>query len=189
MARAEHQPKAEPPDSLKTPAAGGVRYERSSRRAGTAADAFTYIGKGEPGGKAAGLASIKASLDRTFPDGRFEDIRVSIPRMTVLLTGVFEDFMELNNLYEVAHSKIEDERIARTFQKAELPPTVVGDLLSLISSVHEPLAVRSSSLLEDSIYQPFAGVYETKMIPNNQPDPESRFRRLVEAIKVIYAST
>jgi hypothetical protein len=189
MARAEHQPKAEPPDSLKTPAAGGVRYERSSRRAGTAADAFTYIGKGEPGGKAAGLASIKASLDRTFPDGRFEDIRVSIPRMTVLLTGVFEDFMELNNLYEVAHSKIEDERIAHTFQKAELPPTVVGDLLSLISSVHEPLAVRSSSLLEDSIYQPFAGVYETKMIPNNQPDPESRFRRLVEAIKVIYAST
>jgi hypothetical protein len=189
MARAEHQPKAEPPDSLKTPAAGGVRYERSSRRAGTAADAFTYIGKGEPGGKAAGLASIKASLERTFPDGRFEDIRVSIPRMTVLLTGVFEDFMELNNLYEVAHSKIEDERIAHTFQKAELPPTVVGDLLSLISSVHEPLAVRSSSLLEDSIYQPFAGVYETKMIPNNQPDPESRFRRLVEAIKVIYAST
>ena len=189
MARAEHQPKAEPPDSLKTPAAGGVRYERSSRRAGTAADAFTYIGKGEPGGKAAGLASIKASLERAFPDGSFEDIRVSIPRMTVLLTGVFEDFMELNNLYEVAHSKIEDERIAHTFQKAELPPTVVGDLLSLISSVHEPLAVRSSSLLEDSIYQPFAGVYETKMIPNNQPDPESRFRRLVEAIKVIYAST
>jgi hypothetical protein len=97
--------------------------------------------------------------------------------------------MEINNLDEVALSEREDDRIAHNFQKAELPPTVVGDLLSLISSVHEPLAVRSSSLLEDSLHQPFAGVYETKMIPNNQPDPESRFRRLVEAIKVVYAST
>ena len=192
MARAEQQPGAEPPDPLKTPAAGGVRYERSSRssrRTGTGADSFTYIGKGEPGGKAAGLASIKTSLEHAFPGGSFKDIRVSIPRMTVLLTGVFEEFMELNNLYEVARSQMEDERIAHTFQKAELPPTVVGDLLSLISSVHEPLAIRSSSLLEDSLFQPFAGVYETKMIPNNQPDAESRFRRLVEAIKVVYAST
>jgi len=166
-----------------------VRYERSSRRAGTSADTFTYIGKGEPGGKAAGLASVKESLEHAFPEGSFQDIRISIPRMTVLLTGVFEEFMELNNLHEVARSELEDERIAHMFQKAELPPTVVGDLLSLISSVHEPLAIRSSSLLEDSLYQPFAGVYETKMIPNNQPDPQSRFRRLVEAIKVVYAST
>jgi hypothetical protein len=191
MDREEQQPGTEPPDPLTT-TSGGVRYERSSRssrRAGTAADAFTYIGKGEPGGKAAGLASIKASLEQAFPGGSFQDIRISIPRMTVLLTGVFEEFMELNNLYEVARSEIEDERLAHMFLKAELPPTVVGDLLSLISSIHEPLAVRSSSLLEDSLYHPFAGVYETKMIPNNQPDPESRFRRLVEAIKVVYAST
>jgi hypothetical protein len=192
MARSEQKGEAESPDSSTPQAAGGVRYERSSRsshRAGTAEDAFTYIGKGEPGGKAAGLALIKASLDRAFPGGVFQDIRISIPRMTVLLTGVFEQFMALNNLYEVARSDLEDERIAHVFQKAELPPTVVGDLLSLISGIHEPLAVRSSSLLEDSLYQPFAGVYETKMIPNNQPDPESRFRRLVEAIKVVYAST
>lgn len=189
MARAEQTPGAEPPFFPTAPAAGGVRYERSSRRSGPAADAFTYIGKGEPGGKAAGLASIKASLEGAFPGGSFQDIRISIPRMTVLLTGVFQEFMEINDLYEVAHSQIEDERIAHFFQKAELPPTVVGDLLSLISSIHEPLAVRSSSLLEDSLYQPMAGVYETKMIPNNQPDPESRFRRLVEAIKVVYAST
>jgi len=186
MARAERHAGTESPEPPKPTAAGGVRYER---RAGTAADAFTYIGKGEPGGKAAGLASIKANLERAFPGGFFQDIRISIPRMTVLLTGVFEEFMQLNNLHEVACSEREDERIAHIFQKTELPPTVVGDLLSLISSVHEPLAVRSSSLLEDSLYQPFAGVYETKMIPNNQPDPESRFRRLVEAIKVVYAST
>lgn len=171
---------------------GGVPFERSSRSARRDAgdrDVFSYIGTGEPGGKAAGLASIKASLERAFPGGTFQDIRISIPRMTVLLTGVFEQFMQLNNLYEVARSDLEDDRLAHAFQKAELPPTVVGDLLALISSIHEPLAVRSSSLLEDSLYQPFAGVYETKMIPNNQPDPESRFRRLVEAIKVVYAST
>ena len=191
MARADQKPKTEPPDPT-TPPDGGMRYERSSRSArgaGTAADAFTYIGKGETGGKAAGLVSIKASLDRAFPGGLFQDIRISIPHMTVLLTGVFEEFMKLNNLYEVALSEMEDERKAHIFQKADLPPTVVGDLLSLIGSIREPLAIRSSSLLEDSLYQPFAGVYETKMIPNNQPDPESRFRRLVEAIKVVYAST
>lgn len=186
MARTDQQPGAESPDPPAPPSAGGVRYERST---GRSADAFTYIGRGEPGGKAAGLASIKESLERAFPGGRFDDIRVSIPRMTVLLTGVFQEFMELNDLWDVAGSEMEDERIAHAFLKTELPPTIVGDLLSLISSAHEPLAVRSSSLLEDSLYQPFAGVYETKMIPNNQPDPESRFRRLVEAIKVVYAST
>ena len=192
MARSQQNPGAESTDPSTHRTAGGVRFERSSRSARLEAgdrETFTYIGTGEPGGKAAGLASIKASLDRAFPGGTFQDIRISIPRMTVLLTGVFEQFMQLNNLYEVARSDLEDERIAHVFQKAELPPTVVGDMLALISSIHEPLAVRSSSLLEDSLYQPFAGVYETKMIPNNQPGPESRFRRLVEAIKVVYAST
>ena len=191
MAGAEKKPKTEPAEPS-SPPEGVVRFKRSSRssrQARGAADEFTYIGKGETGGKAAGLVSINSSLDRAFPGGLFQDIRISIPRMTVLLTGVFEEFMKLNNLYEVALSEMEDERKAHVFQKADLPPTVVGDLLSLIGSIHEPLAIRSSSLLEDSLYQPFAGVYETKMIPNNQPDPESRFRRLVEAIKVVYAST
>jgi hypothetical protein len=186
MASAHQQHKASNPGGSAKPTAGGVRFER---KRGTAADVFTYIGKGEPGGKAAGLASIKASLERAFADGSFRGIKVSIPRMTVLLTGVFEEFMDLNNLHEVALSELEDERIAHVFQKCELPATIVGDLLTLIRSVHEPLAIRSSSLLEDSLYEPFAGVYETKMIPNNQPDSESRFRRLVEAIKVVYAST
>ena len=192
MARSQRNPEADSTDCSARRTAGGMRFERGSRGARRGAgdrDVFTYIGTGEPGGKAAGLAAIKASLEHAFPGGTFQDIRISIPRMTVLLTGVFEQFMQLNNLYEVARSDLEDDRIAHAFQKAELPPTVVGDLLALISSIHEPLAVRSSSLLEDSLYQPFAGVYETKMIPNNQPDPESRFRRLAEAIKVVYAST
>jgi len=168
------------------PTAGATRFERGAERG---AGGFTYIGRGEPGGKAAGLAFIKESLEQAFPEGSFGEIRIAIPRMTVLLTGVFEEFMTLNRLEPAELAELEDERIARAFQKAELPPTVVGDLLSLIGAVHEPLAVRSSSLLEDALYEPFAGVYETKMIPNNQPEAESRFRRLVEAIKLVYAST
>jgi hypothetical protein len=166
--------------------AGAARFKRG---VGSAADPFTYIGRGKPGGKAAGLAFANESLCRAFPQGCFDEIRVSIPRMTVLLTGVFEEFLALNKLVPAALTELEDERIAHLFQKADLPPTVVGDLLSLIASVHEPLAIRSSSLLEDALCAPFAGVYTTKMIPNNQPEADARFRRLVEAIKLVYAST
>ena len=166
--------------------ARGVRFQRQ----GVSADeTLTYIGKGDPGGKAAGLATIKDTIASHFQEGRFGDIRVTIPRMTVLLTGIFEDFLLDNKLDCKALGTMEDEQIARHFQKAELPAYVVGDLFSLISSAHEPLAVRSSSLLEDALHQPLAGVYETKMIPNNQPETEARFRKLVEAIKFVYAST
>ncbi len=166
--------------------ARGVRFQRQ----GTSSDeTFTYIGKGDPGGKAAGLATIKDTICSHFREGRFGDIRVTIPRMTVLLTGIFEDFLLENKLDFKTLRTMEDEQIARHFQKAELPAYVVGDLYSLISSAHEPLAVRSSSLLEDALHQPLAGVYETKMIPNNQPGAETRFRKLLEAIKFVYAST
>jgi len=151
--------------------------------------AFTYIGSGEPGGKASGLAFIKDTLDSRFPQNRFQSMAVTIPTMTVLLTDVFDSFMSLNNLYEVAYSDLPDERIAHEFQKADLPSTIVGDLLSLISAIHTPLAVRSSSLLEDAVHAPFAGVYETKMIPNNQFNAAARFQKLVEAVKFVYAST
>jgi hypothetical protein len=107
----------------------------------------------------------------------------------VLTTDTFEEFIRVNGLREIALSDEPDDRIAHAFQKGSLPVTIVGDLKSLIDQVHQPLAVRSSSLLEDAMYRPFAGVYGTKMIPNNQPDPETRFRRLLEAIKYVYAST
>ena len=166
--------------------AGGVRFQRQEI---SSDETFTYIGKGDQGGKAAGLASIKNTIASHFQEGRFGDIRVTIPRMTVLLTGIFEDFLLDNELKLEALGTMEDEQIARHFQKAELPAYVVGDLFSLIASAREPLAVRSSSLLEDALHQPLAGVYETKMIPNNQPGTEVRFRKLVEAIKFVYAST
>ncbi len=114
---------------------------------------------------------------------------MGIPTLTVVATDMFDAFMERNRLHEMAYSDMADDRIANAFQKADLPTELLGDLRALIQKVHQPLAVRSSSLLEDALYRPFAGVYETKMIPNNQLDTDTRFRRLVEAIKFVYAST
>mgnify|MGYP002814478733 CR=1 FL=1 len=102
---------------------------------------------------------------------------------------MFDRFLAQNHLDDVVLSGLSDERIALAFQQADLPVDLLGDLRALIGKVHTPLAIRSSSLLEDALYRPFAGVYATKMIPNNQPDPDSRFRRLVEAIKFVWAST
>jgi hypothetical protein len=164
----------------------GRQYERHLDHGG---GSFTRLGSGEVGGKAAGLVGIRQSLESRFPEGRVGGLRVEIPRMTVLATDLFEQFVQANDLEHLATSESSDDQIALQFQRGELAPQVVGDLLSLISGVHEPLAVRSSSLLEDTVHAPFAGVYETKMIPNNQPEPETRFRRLLEAIKFVYAST
>ena len=163
-----------------------MRFDRNK----VAADSsFAFLGSGEPGGKAAGLAFLKEALDGRFPGGSFRGLPVDIPRMTVLLTGVFEEFIAGNRLRLEELADLSDEQIARHFQKADLPVFLVGDLLALVSQARGPLAVRSSSLLEDALYEPFAGVYSTKMVPNNQPDAEGRFRKLVEAIKFVYAST
>lgn len=152
-------------------------------------ETFSRIGGGSLGGKAQGLIAIKEALADAFPGGLFGEIRVEIPRLTVLGTEVFDDFMGRNNLYDTALSGQSDERIAHAFQQADLPSEILGDLRCLAEKVHTPLAVRSSSLLEDALRRPFAGVYETKLIPNNQPDPGSRFHRLAEAVKLVYAST
>ncbi|HEY3296352.1 MAG TPA: PEP/pyruvate-binding domain-containing protein [bacterium] len=150
---------------------------------------FTYIGSGEFGGKASGLAFARALLSSGFSADDFGDLLINIPRLTVVTTDVFDAFMSRNRLYEVALSDAPDDRIAHAFQKADFPSEFVGDLMALIRKVHQPLAVRSSSLLEDALYHPFAGVYATKMIPNNPFDPDARFRRLVEAVKFVWAST
>ncbi|MBP6875793.1 MAG: hypothetical protein KBD56_06955 [Candidatus Eisenbacteria bacterium] len=152
-------------------------------------ETFTRIGDGEIGGKAAGLALVR---ERILPKLSAEDARsfvVAVPTLAVLGTGLFERFMARNRLYEIALSDEPDDRIALAFQQADLPAEFVGDLRALIRGVHTPLAIRSSSLLEDALAHPFAGVYGTKMIPNNQPDADTRFRRLIEAIKFVYAST
>jgi hypothetical protein len=150
--------------------------------------AFTKIGDGAVGGKAHGLAVAHQLLQRHFPEGGTDEIAINVPRFTVIGTDVFDAFIERNNLHDIAFSDEPDERIAHAFQKADLPVEHVGDLRALIEGVRTPLAVRSSSLLEDALAHPFAGVYETKMTPNNQPDVATRFRKLSEAIKFVYAS-
>jgi hypothetical protein len=152
-------------------------------------ETFTYIGDGELGGKARGLAFIQEKIVPYFYKNPIPQVIVQVPRLTVITTRFFDLFLKNNDLFEIAFSQESDERIAHRFQKAELPPELLGDLRTFISKIHNPLAIRSSSILEDSAHSPFAGVYETKMIPNNQPDTDSRFNRLLEAIKFIYAST
>lgn len=152
------------------------------------AEKFTKIGNGSIGGKANGLAYIKDSLLTKFNNNKYSNILVEIPALTILGTDVFDQFIEQNKLLDVIDSDMTDERIAHAFQKGEFPFEYIGDLRGLIEKVKTPLAVRSSSLLEDAINHPFAGVYGTKMIPNNQPDADSRFRKLIEAIKFVYAS-
>jgi len=149
---------------------------------------FSFIGQGSLGGKASGLINISQVMAERYNPDEFPGISLSIPRMTVLRTNLFDSFMETNKLYDLAMSEDSDVRLAHAFQQADLPATIAGDLYALISGVHTPLAVRSSSLLEDAMYEPFAGIYATKMTANNQFDKESRFRKLIEAIKFVYSS-
>lgn len=150
---------------------------------------FTTIGKGSLGGKAQGLVNISNILNQRFESDQFPEISVSIPRMTVLTTEVFDEFMTQNKLYDLAYSDEADHRIAHAFINSDFPARIIGDLYALISEVKLPLAIRSSSLMEDALYEPFAGIFSTKMTPNNQFDTEARFHKLIEAIKFVYAST
>ncbi len=150
---------------------------------------LSCMGQGEVGGKAEGLARIRHVIHSDFTPDRFPGIRIEIPSMVVLCTDIFDAFMEQNHLYDIACSNIPDDRISHAFQRAELPFDVLGNLRSIVEQVHTPLAIRSSSMLEDARNEPFAGIYHTKMIPNNEYDPDIRFRQLVEAIKFVYSST
>jgi len=164
-------------------------YPAFDRKFLESSEYFTVIGGGALGGKAKGLGFVQRILAAACPAGTFPGVEVNIPRLTVIATDVFAEFMERNGLAEIARSNEPDARIAHAFQRGELPPLIVGDLRALIAQMHTPLAIRSSSLLEDALSHPFAGAYATKMIPNNQPDVATRFQRLAEAIKFVYAST
>ena len=151
---------------------------------------LSYIGTGAIGGKAQGLVLIDKILNsKEFDKDRFSQINVNIPTLTVIRTDIFDKFMQTNDLYDIAYSDLPDDRIGHAFQNAALPFEILGDLRALISEVNIPLAIRSSSMLEDAMFEPFAGIYGTKMTPNNQPDADTRFNKLVEAIKYVYSST
>ena len=150
---------------------------------------FTRIGTGSLGGKAGNLVFIKDLLAQTVGAGQFPGFEVTVPTMAVIATDCFDEFIQRNRLDELPVENLSDDRIGHAFQQAGLPVELLGDLRALSLQVKTPLAIRSSSLLEDALDRPFAGVYATKMIPNNQLDPDTRFRRLTEAIKFVYAST
>lgn len=150
---------------------------------------FTRIGTGALGGKATGLAFMKDFLASRFDATAFPRTEVNVPVLAVIATDCFDEFIQQNRLGELVTSEMSDTQIGLAFERADLPVELLGDLRALIQQVTTPLAVRSSSLLEDALGRPFAGVYATKMIPNNQFDADTRFRRLVEAIKFVFAST
>lgn len=149
---------------------------------------FSRIGEGSIGGKARGLAFINRIIKIHKLFNKFPDVLITIPRTVVLGTDIFDEFMDHNNLYSVALSDTTDEEILKRFLSAELPGRVYQDFYAFLSvSRIQPLAVRSSSKLEDSYYQPFAGIYSTYMIPRI-PDNKEMVRVLSDAIKEVYAS-
>ncbi|MHB1686619.1 MAG: PEP/pyruvate-binding domain-containing protein [Ignavibacteriaceae bacterium] len=153
-------------------------------------NSFARIGGGSLGGKARGLGFINTLINNDKIKNKFEGIEISVPSAVVIATDVFDQFLEDNRLDIFALGGIDDEEITRRFLNAKIfPLDIVKKLIDFLNTIHEPLAVRSSSLLEDSQFQPFAGVYQTYMIPNNDPDPKIRLEQLLQSIKGVYAST
>jgi CheY-like chemotaxis protein len=148
---------------------------------------FSRIGEGSIGGKARGLAFFNSFLNNSPLFEQFRDIRIAIPHTVVLSTEVFDEFMQENDLYPLATSGITDEGILKAFVNARLPEHIYQDLGTIILQASNPIAVRSSSKLEDSFYQPFAGIYNTYMIPV-VPVKALAIRMLETAIKCVYAS-
>ena len=152
-------------------------------------NSLAQIGKGSMGGKARGLSFVRHLLALGNLGHRWPGVRVSIPPAVVLCSEVFDQFMELGDLQDFALECDDDEQIRRRFRQAIFPPRFQIDLRQLVDLMDHPLAVRSSSLLEDSQYQPFAGIYRTIMLPNSAEDREQRLGELIDAIKLVYAST
>ncbi len=147
---------------------------------------FARIGDGSLGGKGRGLAFIGAMVKR-YPKLEHDHFAVTIPKTVVICTDIFDEFMETNELYPLALSDVDDETILKYFLRASLPARLIEDLMAFFDVVKSPIAVRSSSLLEDSHYQPFAGIYSTYMVPKLE-DKYDMLRTLSDAIKAVYAS-
>ncbi len=173
-----------------------VRYRRMKNR-GVVAEfkrerydkysSFARIGKGSLGGKGRGLAFVDTIIKRHPQCDNWQGVSIRIPHTVVLCTDIFDEFMETNGLYPMALSDVPDAEILRAFLDASLPQRLNADLLAIARVVRGPMAVRSSSLLEDSHYQPFAGIYSTYMIPYDADD-DTMLRLLTDAIKAVYAS-
>jgi CheY-like chemotaxis protein len=151
---------------------------------------FARIGGGSLGGKARGLGFVNTLINDYNVRDRFEGVQIYVPPAVVLGTDVFDQFVDENNLRKFAIGCGDDKEITRRFLQAEkFPEEILGELAAFLDIIRSPLAVRSSSLLEDSQYHPFAGVYETYMLPNNHTNPLIRLNDLLNTIKRVYAST
>jgi DNA-binding response OmpR family regulator len=159
---------------------------------------FVKIGSGSLGGKGRGLAFVNALLNDYLIDEKFPDVSISIPPTAVIATDVFDSFMDTSGLKELVFDQTleeklspsgRDSRVASAFVETDLPAKVIRILKVFLENVTYPIAVRSSSLLEDSPAQPFAGIYSTYMLPNNSPDIAVRLHQLCDAVKLVYAST
>ncbi|MFO7658912.1 MAG: PEP/pyruvate-binding domain-containing protein [Bacteroidales bacterium] len=148
---------------------------------------FSRIGEGSIGGKARGLAFMNSIIIRQQLQNSFKDVVITVPRTVVLGTEVFDEFMESNHLHKIAFAAIPDEEMVRQFMAAALPSYVTEDIASIASIAKNPIAVRSSSKLEDSFFQPFAGIYNTYMVPMSK-DINLSLKLLENAIKCVYAS-
>lgn len=186
-------------DELRAVILRAVRDHQERTRRGVAVDyaAGTYaaattlarVGGGAIGGKARGLAFLDLLLGDSDLATRFPDVSILVPPSIVVGTDVFDAFVDQGHLREFALDAVDDDEIVRRFLKADLPDAVIADLQAFLGDVQYPLAVRSSSLLEDSQYQPFAGIYDTFMLPNDHDRVDVRLRQLLTAIKRVYAST
>jgi hypothetical protein len=149
---------------------------------------FARIGEGSMGGKARGIAFLDSLIKRNTVLGQHDTLDITIPKTVVLCTDIFDEFMEDNRLYPIALSDLPDEQILHAFLKAKLPKRLISDFFAFLNAIEAPIAVRSSSLLEDSHYQPFAGIYNTYMVPYNRASKTNTLRMLSEAVKGVYAS-
>ena len=188
------------PEDIRTLLLGAIADYRRERRQGIVADfdsrsfddssGLSRIGGGSLGGKARGLAFVRrlSSPDSGSPTAS-PNVEVVVPPAVVLGTDVFDRFLDENHLRSLALKAKSDEEVRRAFAAASFPTDVRRDLLAFVTRMTRPLAVRSSSLLEDSQYQPFTGVYETIMLDNAAKEPEVRLDRLVAAVRRVWAST
>ena len=167
---------------------GNVLNYSSSRFNSTKSD-FFRLSSGSLGGKARGLGFARSMINYSKIKDRYDNFTIRVPKSAVVGTDEFDRFMKDNQLWEIALSNISDKKLQKSFLKARLSIDLILKLESFIKENKYPIAIRSSSLLEDSQYQPLAGTYETIMLPNNSKSNKLRLYELIDAIKIVYAST
>lgn len=166
-----------------------ARIARFSERDFDLSTPFIRFGEGSIGGKGRGIAFMSKLLADPKTAERFDNHRIFVPHTAAIGTDIFDRFLRRNRLHKVAMEETDDAVIAQKFLDAELGSKLVGELAAFLKRMNAPLAIRSSSLSEDSLSQPFAGLYATYMLPNNHPDFEVRLAQFLSAIKMVYAST